>query len=107
MHRRACSASCKARVMQAKANPLKEKTRGGPDRRIGGLHDWASSCVGAPPRRREGGLPLLVGQSGAGSACTFGPKRYSPATSIGDTACPHRSCRSAALVASREQRLAA
>src|SRR5690242_3655641 len=60
MHRRAYSASCKARVMQAKANPPKEKARGGPDRLNGGLHDWASSCVGAPTRRRESGLPLLV-----------------------------------------------
>ena len=46
--------------MQAKANPPKEKTRGGPDRLIGGLHDWASSCVGAPTRRRESGLRLFA-----------------------------------------------
>src|SRR5215469_14103340 len=107
MHRRAYSASCKARVMRAKANLSKEI------RAAALIVSWrtapghASSCVGVPTRRRKSGLPLLERKREAANACTFGPERYAPASSIGDTACSHRCCRSADLADSRALRQAA
>src|SRR5215470_17376985 len=99
MHRRAYSDSCKARVMQAKANHPKDE-------------DWRTARLGfvlrwSATRRRESGLPLLVRKGGAADACTFGRERYAPATSAGDTASSHRCCRSADLADSRAPRQAA